>query len=131
MFNWQESEDKSELEEYAKEQFGVDLDKRKGLNKLKAEIAEHHRVKAEAQGDNDAVREIEEKEQQGPEKAEVKPDHEWEGEYSEVTIMNTHALKIWQGQSVSLPKHERVRRIKAALVKKGYTDILDKLELPE
>lgn len=34
-----EKSEKDKLEEYAKEKFGVDLDKRKGLAKLKAEVA--------------------------------------------------------------------------------------------
>jgi len=39
------------------------------------------------------------------------------------------ARRIWEGQSVSLPRNERVRRIMAALTQKDYTT--EGLELPE
>ena len=34
--------------------------------------------------------------------------------------MNDLAMRIWAGQSVSLPIHERVKRIEARLTEKGY-----------
>lgn len=36
--------------------------------------------------------------------------------------MNALALRIWEGQSVSLPLIERVARIKKGLEGQGYTD---------
>lgn len=38
----------------------------------------------------------------------------------ELSDMNALALRIWEGQSVSLPIVERVKRIKKALTDKGY-----------
>lgn len=34
--------------------------------------------------------------------------------------MNDLAMRIWEGQSISLPITERVKRIKASLTEKGY-----------
>jgi len=34
--------------------------------------------------------------------------------------MNALAMRIWDGQSISLPLTERVKRIKARLTEKGY-----------
>lgn len=34
--------------------------------------------------------------------------------------MNDLAMRIWDGQSISLPLTERVKRIKARLTEKGY-----------
>lgn len=44
--------------------------------------------------------------------------------------MNDLAMRIWEGQSVSLPLGDRVRRIKAALIDREYGDELEALFLP-
>jgi hypothetical protein len=46
-----------------------------------------------------------------------------------VADMNALALRIWDGQSIDLPLIERVKRIKSALLDKGYD--LDGLSLPD
>lgn len=42
--------------------------------------------------------------------------------------MNVLAMRIWRGQSISLPTGERVKRIKARLTEKGYD--ISTLKLP-
>lgn len=51
-------------------------------------------------------------------------------ETKELSPMNAHALRVWEGQSVSLSLRERVQRIKAALIEQGFENELDALELP-
>lgn len=48
---------------------------------------------------------------------------------SDVAAMNELAARVWAGQSESLPRHERVRRIERALAAQGYD--VSGLELPE
>lgn len=38
------------------------------------------------------------------------------------TQMNEYAARVWAGQSVDLPKSERIHRVKEALKGQGYTD---------
>lgn len=51
-------------------------------------------------------------------------------EIKELDPMNALALRIWNGQSVSLSLRERVQRIKAALIEHGHGDKLSELQLP-
>jgi len=44
--------------------------------------------------------------------------------------MNEYALRVWNGQSVSLPLNDRVYRVVAALKDQGLDNQLDKLTLP-
>lgn len=37
--------------------------------------------------------------------------------------MNEYAARVWDGQSVDLPKHERLRRVTEALKGQGYIDV--------
>lgn len=37
--------------------------------------------------------------------------------------MNEYAERVWSGQSVDLPKHERLRRVTEALKGQGYVDV--------
>jgi hypothetical protein len=53
-----------------------------------------------------------------------------EAEESAAATMNALALRIWDGQSISLPLVDRVTRIKAALIHHGYQDYLGSLSLP-
>ena len=46
-----------------------------------------------------------------------------------IASMNELAVKIWDGQSASLPVKERKARIKTALTVKGYKDILSELKV--
>ena len=46
-----------------------------------------------------------------------------------IASMNELAVRIWDGQSVSLPKKERLARINTALTAKGYEDILSELKV--
>ena len=45
-----------------------------------------------------------------------------------VEKMNVYALRIWEGQSISLPLVDRVNRVKNGLLKQGFN--LDGLSLP-
>lgn len=47
-----------------------------------------------------------------------------------VAAMNAHALRIWEGQSISLSLKDRVERIKAGLVEQGHAERLSALVLP-
>lgn len=47
-----------------------------------------------------------------------------------IDLMNAHALRIWDGQSIDLPRAERIERIKAGLIEQGYADFTQ-LRLPE
>lgn len=125
MIDWKTTEDKNELETYAKEAHGIDLDKRRSVKKLREQIAE-----LEA---SNGMRE-ETQEQETTEEEVIGVSDEIVAivvNDNIIDVMNDLANRIWKGQSVSLPRHERERRIKAALVDKGYSDCLDKLELPE
>lgn len=51
-------------------------------------------------------------------------------EQSAVDTMNALALRIWDGQSSSLPLIDRVTRIKAGLIHHGYEPYLASLSLP-
>ena len=51
-------------------------------------------------------------------------------EIKELSPINALALRIWNGQSVSLSLRERVQRIKAALIEHGHGDKLSELQLP-
>lgn len=37
--------------------------------------------------------------------------------------MQSYAMRVWDGQSISLPIAERVRRVEAALAEQGCTDM--------
>ena len=52
----------------------------------------------------------------------TKPEHEWV-EVGRESHMNDYANRVWAGQSVDLPKSERIHRVKEALRGQGYTDI--------
>lgn len=41
---------------------------------------------------------------------------------SPVDAMNEYANRVWDGQSVDLPKPERIHRVKEALKGQGYSD---------
>ncbi len=113
-----EKEQKDQLEAYAKEKFGVDLDKRKKLETLQDEVAEleslEEETKPTASGIAERMTEI---------------NKELRGALAGDAAMNALALRIWEGQSVSLPVHVRVKRIAASLRDKGYCD-LSALTLP-
>ena len=41
---------------------------------------------------------------------------------SPVDAMNEYATRVWDGQSVDLPKSERINRVKEALKGQGYSE---------
>lgn len=131
MVDWEASEDKNELEAYAKDKFGVDLDKRKKLKTLKMEIAkleaEHgSNPRTEETRQAPAQQEAEQAEVQGEGLQEVIPSPD------SVDKMNDLVRRIWLGQSVSLPLTIRKSRIISRLKEKGYTDAeISDLELPK
>lgn len=121
--------EKKELEVYARERFGVELDRRKGLNRLKEEVAELERktVNANIEGAEVSDDIPEEAQQEASEETQAVQEV---GQASKADEMNDLALRIWDGQSVSLPRTTRVNRIISRLKDKGF-DCIDKLELPE
>jgi hypothetical protein len=47
-----------------------------------------------------------------------------------IEAMNAYALRIWEGQSPDMPRHERVERVQSGLTRQGWGDILEHLSLP-
>lgn len=98
-----EKEQKDKLEEYAYARFNVNLDKRKSLSSLQAQV-EALEAAEDAQDNASVIVES--------------------GAESVRTVaMNEHARRIWDGQMPSLPIRERVARIVRGLQKQGYTDM--------
>lgn len=109
--------EKDELEAYAREKFGVDLDKRRSIKTLKAQIQELE------EGVTDGNDSGPEEDKEVSSKKEIQKEKVLESAQS-------LANRIWTGQSVSLPEHVRKSRIISRLKDKGYSDAeIDKLEL--
>lgn len=62
--------------------------------------------------------------------AEAEEPAQLEGDHDRIDAMNAYALRVWEGQSPDMPKHQRIERVQSALDAQGWCDILDKLSLP-
>lgn len=45
-----------------------------------------------------------------------------DAQWTEVSRAQAYALRVWSGQTDTIPRNERVRRVNAALAGQGFTD---------
>lgn len=48
----------------------------------------------------------------------------------DIQDMNAYAMRIWDGQSPDMPRHERIERVNIGLTNQGWGDLLEHLSLP-
>lgn len=114
-----DSDNKKEIQKFALEEHGLKLHGAMSAKNMKTKIKE-------LEEKSDAVQETQEIQQQAPkEETVLAPETKRES-------ADSLANRIWKGQSDSLPKHERKRRIVKALVDKGYSETeINSVGLPE
>ena len=109
---------------------GIDIDRRWGEERLREEIGRIQASNFAIEGDDIHDPEITE-----TTLTEAVVNLAGEGSIdlgqAKIDYMNSRVQAIWEGQSVTLPLHERKRRITKAMIDKGFEDIIEQIKWPD